>query len=154
MPSSNSSPKSSDAESKLTGPINLPFERFIWGAGMECSFLPHLNVDQFEWTQHDKLWRDDLKRAKEELGISHMRYAFPWHRLETAPGVFDWSYADERLEVFQNLGITPLMDVMHFGTPTWLKQAVGDPEFPEALERFTTAIVIRYRSQVKTWCPL
>ena len=27
-----------------------------------------------------------------------------------------------------------MLDVMHFGTPLWLKQAVGDPEFPEALE--------------------
>jgi len=31
--------------------------------------------------------------------------------------------------------------VMHFGTPLWLKQAVGDPEFPEALERFATQLV-------------
>ena len=34
-----------------------------------------------------------------------------------------------------------MLDVMHFGTPLWLKQAVGDPEFPEALERFTEALV-------------
>ena len=45
----------------------------------------------------------------------------------------------------RRLGINLLMDVMHFGTPLWLKQAVGDPEFPEALERFTTALVTRYR---------
>src|ERR1700759_267230 len=47
----------------------------------------------------------------------------------------------------------PLLDVMHFGTPLWLKQAVGDPEFPESLERFTEALVTRYRGQVSTWCP-
>jgi hypothetical protein len=45
------------------------------------------------------------------------------------------------------------MDVMHFGTPIWLKQAAGDPEFPEALERITTAMVERYRTQIHTWCP-
>ncbi len=29
---------------------------FAWGAGIECSFIPHLNVDQFEWTQHNRFW--------------------------------------------------------------------------------------------------
>ncbi len=36
---------------------------FIWGAGIECSFIPHLKVDQFEWTGHDRAWREDLRRA-------------------------------------------------------------------------------------------
>ncbi len=53
----------------------------------------------------------------------------------------------------KNLGLEPMIDVMHFGTPLWLKQAVGDPEFPEALERFSTAIVNRYRDSVRIWCP-
>jgi len=131
---------------------SLPFKQFVWGAGIECSFLPHLNVDQFNWTQHDRFWREDLKRAK-DLGITQLRYALPWHVLEPTRGAFDWSYADERLAEFERLGLEPLMDVMHFGTPLWLKQAVGDPEFPEALEAFTTAIVSRYRGRIKTWCP-
>jgi len=124
---------------------SLPFKEFIWGAGIECSFLPHLNVDQFQWTQHNRFWREDLKLAKEELGISHLRYALPWHVLEGERGKFNWQMADERLAEFEKLGIAPLMDVMHFGTPLWLKQAVGDPEFPEALERFAEALVSRYR---------
>jgi beta-glucosidase/6-phospho-beta-glucosidase/beta-galactosidase/glycosyltransferase involved in cell wall biosynthesis len=82
-----------------------------------------------------------------------LRYALPWHALEPEPGKFDWTMADERLAEFEKLGITPLLDVMHFGTPLWLKQAVGDPQFPEALERFAEAMVSRYRSLVKTWCP-
>jgi len=76
---------------------SLPFTKFVWGAGVECSFLPHLNVDQFDWTQHNRFWRDDLKRAKEELGINTLRYAFPWHKLENSPGQFDFSFADERV---------------------------------------------------------
>lgn len=99
---------------------------------MECSFLPHMKVDQFEWTQHDRFWKEDLRRAKEEAGITNLRYAFPWHVLEPEPGKFDWTYSDERMAEFDKLGINLMLDVMHFGTPTWLKQAVGDPEFPEA----------------------
>ncbi len=131
----------------------LPVQQFVWGAGMECSFLPHMKVDQFQWTQHDRFWKEDLRRAREEAGITTMRYAFPWHTIEPTPGAFNWDYADERMAEFDKLGINLLMDVMHFGTPTYLKQAVGDPEFPEALERFTTAMVGRYAGQVKTWCP-
>jgi beta-glucosidase/6-phospho-beta-glucosidase/beta-galactosidase len=131
----------------------LPFQQFVWGAGVECSFIPHLNVDQYEWTQHNRFWRDDLKRAREELGINHFRYALPWHRIENERGEFDWTIADERITEMEKLGLEPLMDVMHFGTPLWLKQAVGDPEFPEALERFAEAMVSRYRGTIKTWCP-
>jgi beta-glucosidase/6-phospho-beta-glucosidase/beta-galactosidase/glycosyltransferase involved in cell wall biosynthesis len=132
---------------------SLPYQQFIWGSGVECSFLPHINVDQFRWTQHDRFWRDDLKRAAQELGIRHLRYSFPWHVLEPDRGSFDWCYSDQRIEECEKLGINLMLDVMHFGTPLWLKQAVGDPEFPEALEEFTEQIVTRYQASVKTWCP-
>src|SRR2546423_7852851 len=144
------SEKSAEASSAAAA---MPVDKFVWGAGVECSFLPNLKVDQFEWSQHERFWRDDLRRAKDELGITDLRYALPWHKLEIEPGKFDWTYADERLAEFEKLGIEPLLDIMHFGTPLWLKQAVGDPEFPESLERFTHALVNRYRGSVKVWCP-
>src|SRR5436190_17872441 len=78
-----SAARSSDVDS-------LPVREFLWGAGVECSFLPHLNVDQYAWTQHDRFWRDDLRRAKTEAGITSLRYAFPWHILEPQRGRFDW----------------------------------------------------------------
>src|SRR5215207_4141452 len=141
------------ATAAAQGVERLPFQEFVWGAGIECSFLPHINVDQYEWTQHNRFWREDLKRARNELGITHLRYALPWHKIEPQRGTFDWTIADERIAEMQKLGLEPLMDVMHFGTPLWLKQAVGDPEFPEALERFAFEMVSRYRGAIKTWCP-
>jgi beta-glucosidase len=128
-------------------------EKFIWGAGIECSFIPHLKVDQFEWTQHDRFWREDFKRAREGLGLSALRYALPWHKIEIEPGKYEWSAADERVQFAKEIGLDLHMDVMHFGTPLWLKQAAGDPEFPEALERFATALVTRYAESIRTWCP-
>src|ERR1700742_1064168 len=68
----------------------LPFSQFVWGSGLECSFIPHLNVNQFAWTQHDRFWKDDFKLAREVAGITHLRYALPWHEIETQPGKFDW----------------------------------------------------------------
>lgn len=128
-------------------------EDFLWGVGIESSTIPHLDVDQFQWTQHDRFWRDDLRLVAGELGLRHLRYALPWQALEPAPGCFDWSLADERIGLCHELGIEPILDVMHFGTPRWLGQAVGDPRFPECLERLATALVERYRSVVRTWCP-
>jgi beta-glucosidase/6-phospho-beta-glucosidase/beta-galactosidase/glycosyltransferase involved in cell wall biosynthesis len=131
----------------------LSTKKFTWGAGIECSFLPHLDVDQFEWTQHNRFWRDDYKLAREQLGIQTLRYALPWHKLEPTPGKFEWGMADERIGTAKEMGIELYLDVMHFGTPLWLKQAAGDPEFPEALERFTEAMVSRYSGSINTWCP-
>ena len=101
-------------------------------------------MDQFDWTQHNRFWREDFKLAREQLGIQTLRYALPWHKLELEPGKFVWDLADERINAAKELGIELYLDIMHFGTPLWLKQAAGDPEFPEALERFTQAIVARY----------
>src|SRR5947209_7809231 len=97
--SSTGAPRGTSPQTAHTSDLNaLPFTQFVWGAGIECSFLPHLNVDQFSWTQHDRFWREDLRRAKEELGITHLRYAFPWHVLEPQRGKFDWTLSDERIE--------------------------------------------------------
>ncbi|MBC7783763.1 MAG: glycosyltransferase [Burkholderiales bacterium] len=138
----------------VPAPVPAPVETaFIWGVGIECSFLPHIDVDQFEWTQHDRFWREDFRRIREELGSTHMRYAFPWHKIEITPGQYDWTSADERMAYAKEIGLELILDVMHFGTPKWLPLAVGDPRFPEALESFTTAMVNRYKSQVKIWCP-
>jgi beta-glucosidase/6-phospho-beta-glucosidase/beta-galactosidase len=126
---------------------------FIWGAGIECSFIPHLNVDQFAWTQHDRFWREDLRRARYDLGITALRYALPWHQLEKKRGQINWELADERIAYCKSIGLELYLDIMHFGTPTWLRQACGDPEFPEALESFTEALVSRYRDTISTWCP-
>src|SRR5260221_6167946 len=114
--SQQSLPQSSTQSSQrsLTDPAtkgitqHLPITSFVWGAGVECSFLPHLNVDQFQWTQHNRFWRDDLRRAREELGITHLRYALPWNTLEPRRGEFDWSMSDERIAEIRKLGLTLL----------------------------------------------
>jgi beta-glucosidase/6-phospho-beta-glucosidase/beta-galactosidase/glycosyltransferase involved in cell wall biosynthesis len=126
---------------------------FAWGVGIECSTLPHLGVDQFAWTQHDREWLEDFKRAADS-GARYLRYSVPWHWVEPERGRYSWTLADRRIEAIQELGLEPMLDVMHFGTPLWLRQAVGDVEFPEALENLTARIVERYRSQVRTWCPI
>ena len=140
-------------EKELSAIATEKLPAFMWGVGIECSFIPHMQVDQFEWTQHNQFWRDDLRKAREELGVSHLRYAMPWHLIEKQRGKFDWASADERIEFCDSIGLKLMMDVMHFGTPTWLPQAVGDPRFPESLESYTEQLVGRYRGSINSWCP-
>ena len=66
---------------------------------------PHLEIDQFEWTQHNQNWREDLKLITDGLGLKHLRYALPWSYLEPQRGRFDWSAADERIDACRELGI-------------------------------------------------
>ena len=92
----------SSAAAASSDVASLPFKQFVWGAGIECSFLPHLNVDQFEWTQHDRFWREDLQ-AREGRAGHHppaLRVAVARARAASA-GKFDWTYADERIAEFE-----------------------------------------------------
>jgi beta-glucosidase/6-phospho-beta-glucosidase/beta-galactosidase/glycosyltransferase involved in cell wall biosynthesis len=141
------------AGSQLAPQIRDLIPEFVWGVGIESTSIAHLRVDQFEWTQHNRFWRDDFKRLRDELGINALRYALPWNTVEPHPGEFDWTIADERLHACKEMGIDLYLDVMHFGTPLWLKQAVGDPYFPEALERFSYELAGRYGGFIADWCP-
>ena len=48
------SPNRSDIVVNKASLQSLPVTEFIWGAGIECSILPYLDVDQFKWTQHNQ----------------------------------------------------------------------------------------------------
>ena len=131
----------------------IPSE-FRWATGIECSFIPHLGIDQYRWTQHDRFWRADFELIGNDLGCRWLRYALPWHEIERQPSQFDWRWFDERLDLFDRLGIVPLVDLAHFGVPTWLPDAFADADFPAALERFARAFGERYAGRVRVVCPI
>src|SRR5438552_1002737 len=93
---------------------------FRWAVGIEGSIIPHLGIDQLEWTQHDRFWRDDLTLAARNLGCRWLRYSLAWNKIERDPGVFTWSWVDEKLELAQELGLKLILDLVHFGVPEWL----------------------------------
>ena len=129
-------------------------DSFRWATGIEGSCIPHLRIDEYQWTQHDKFWRDDFKLAAKDLGCRWLRYSLCWHLIEPSPGVYDWSWADERINYARELGINLIIDLVHFGTPTWLPDAFGDVEFPAALERFSREFGKRYSGVVRSVCPV
>ena len=133
-----------------------PDAAFRWAVGLEGSFIPHLGIDQYEWTQHDRCWREDFALIARDLGCRWLRYPLPWHEIEREPGVFDWSWADKRFALADELGLRLMVDLAHFGTPAWLPDAFAEPAFPEAIERFARAFGQRFagRDCVPTVCPV
>jgi beta-glucosidase len=124
---------------------------FTWFTGFECSFIPQIGCDQYAWTQHDAFWRDDLRRVREELGLRALRYGIPWHRVELAPGVFEWREMDERLQIMADLGITPIVDLVHFGTPLWVRGSFAHPDVGARIAEWSAAFARRYRELVRCY---
>ncbi|MEA5627199.1 family 1 glycosylhydrolase [Nostoc sp. UHCC 0251] len=119
----------------------LPLE--VW-AGVECTVnrVGEEYFDQLERNGHATRLDDLDLFAK--LGIKAIRYPVLWERiasdgLENA----DWSWADERLGRLRELGIRPIVGLVHHGSGP-RDTSLVDPEFPEKLAVFARAVAERY----------
>ncbi|MDP8917081.1 MAG: family 1 glycosylhydrolase [Pseudomonadota bacterium] len=119
---------------------------FIFATGVECSY-PTLEggrwrLDQMEATGHYRHWRRDLELTV-EVGATHLRYGPPLHLISQGPGRYDWSFTDTVMPAMQEMGVVPIVDLCHFGLPTWLEN-FQNPEVPEALRAYAAAFADRY----------
>ncbi|HEY8572802.1 family 1 glycosylhydrolase [Phenylobacterium sp.] len=119
---------------------------FIFATGVECSYP---TVENGRWRRdlmdaagHYRRWPQDLELAV-ELGLTHVRYGPPLHLACAARGRFDWSLVDGPMEAMPRLGLTPIVDLCHFGLPDWLGD-FQNPEVPEALTAYAIAFSERY----------
>jgi beta-glucosidase len=132
---------------------------FLWAAGIENTFIPQARpgmrpLEEFELTQHYDLWREDLDRVA-SLGVSYLRWGPPWYRVEPERGRFDWAWCDEVLDyMVVQKGITPILDLMHYGTPLWLERSFDDSAYPEYVADYAAAFAGRYRDLVRFYTPL
>ena len=123
-----------------------PAPRFLFATGIECSY-PTLEdgrwrLDLMEATGHYRYWQTDLQLVH-DLGLRCLRYGPPLYRVFEAPGRFDWSFTDDVVARMQRLGLEPIMDLCHFGLPTWLGN-FQNPEVPKALAEYARAFARRY----------
>jgi beta-glucosidase/6-phospho-beta-glucosidase/beta-galactosidase len=116
---------------------------FQWMTGFECSAFPQVGVDELEATQHDRWWASDLVRLR-DVGITLVRYGIPWHRVNPRPHQYDWSWTDQALDLMETLGITPIVDLFHFGTPLWVDGGIMHPIFGEVQGWYARAFAERY----------
>jgi beta-glucosidase/6-phospho-beta-glucosidase/beta-galactosidase len=134
-------------------------EDFIWASGIEDTFVPqvrpgHRALDEYQLMGHYEHWREDIALAR-DLGVRALRWGVPWYRVEPLPGEFDWGWTDEVLPyMVEELGITPIIDLMHYGCPFWLKREFVNKDYPRAVAAYAAAFARRYKSLVRWYTPL
>ena len=115
------------------------FQSFLQ-AGFECS--THINrdykrLDLIQSTQHDvHAARDYL--ALRQLGVKTVREGARWHLIEQSPGCYDFASLRPILRPARELGMEVILDVFHFGWPTYLDIFSG--AFVDAFARYSEAL--------------
>lgn len=134
-------------------------EDFIWASGVEDTFVPqfkpgHRPLDEYQLMGHYEHWREDLALGR-DLCVRAMRWGVPWYRVEPQPGVFDWAWTDEVLPyLVEVLGITPIIDLVHYGCPLWMSRPFVDKDYPVRVASYAAAFAERYRHLVRWYTPL
>jgi beta-glucosidase len=132
---------------------------FFWASGIEDTFITHpwpstgRTLDEYELTGHYDRWREDLDRFS-EIGVRVVRYGIPWHRVNPAPGMWDWSFADATFDHLQELGIQPIVDLVHYGLPPWIDGAYLNPDFPRFMAEYAGRVAERYKGRIHCYTPL
>ena len=134
-------------------------DSFLWAAGIENTFVPqarpgHRPLDEYELMGHYEHWREDLGLAS-ELRLKAMRWGVPWYKVEPEPGKFDWSWTDQVIPyMVEDLKILPVIDLMHYGCPFWLKREFANKDYPQYVARYAAAFAERYKGLISWYTPL
>jgi beta-glucosidase/6-phospho-beta-glucosidase/beta-galactosidase len=123
--------------------------KFMFATGIENSY-PNVKfpdgaikrVDEMEKTFHYEQWKTDFQLVK-EMGIEFLRYGPPYYATHNAPGKYDWDFANKTFKCLQQLGITPIVDLCHFGIPDWLGN-FQNPDFPFFFAEYAEAFAKRF----------
>jgi len=98
-------------------------------------------------TRHDLFARKDFE-ALLPFGISSVREGARWHLIEQRPGAFDFASLDVILDAAKDTGVEVTLDLLHFGWPDYLD--VFGPEFLDAFERFSRALILHLKRRRNT----
>ena len=119
---------------------------FMFATGIECSYPTidggRIRRDELEECGHYRHWRKDLQLVR-DLGLKYLRYGLPYYSVHQGPGKYDWEFADQALAEIRRLGITPILDLLHFGVPDWLGD-FQNPELPLYFAEYVEAVAERY----------
>ncbi|HEX8423097.1 MAG TPA: family 1 glycosylhydrolase, partial [Pyrinomonadaceae bacterium] len=123
---------------------SLPASAFELWAGVECTVnrVGDEFYDQLERNGHAQRIADHDLFAT--LGVRALRYPVLWER--TAPEGLDradWSWPDARLTRLRELGIRPIVGLLHHGSGPRHTSLV-DPDFPTQLAAYARAVAERY----------
>lgn len=121
----------------------------MFATGIENSYptikLPdgqRFRVDEMEKCNHYNRWEEDFGLVK-EMGIEFLRYGPPYYSTHLGPNCYDWEFSDRTFNRLREMGITPIVDLCHFGVPDW----IGDfqnPDWPLHFKSYSVAFATRY----------
>ena len=115
----------------------------VWG-GVECTIVRVHDMvrDQIRETGHYE--REDDLDLIAGLGIRTLRYPVLWEAVAPlAPDHMDWDWHDRRLTRLRDLGIRPIIGLVHHGSgPSYANYYNGG--FAEGLANFAAAVASRY----------
>lgn len=129
-----------------------------FAVGIEDTFIPQTPfgerpLDEYEMTQHYQFWHSDLALAA-EAGATMVRWGIPWYRVNPERDRWDWSWLDRVAERFSELGLTCIVDLMHYGTPMWLENEFVHHDYPARVAEYGARVAERYRGTFDVFTPL
>src|SRR5688500_15119069 len=123
--------------------------KFMFATGIENSYttirLPDgrpKRVDEMAKTSQYKYWETDFRLLR-DIGIEFLRYGPPYFSTHTAPGQFDCAFTYATFNQLKAQGVTPIVDLCHFGVPDWLGN-FQNPEFPFFFAEYARAFAVRF----------
>ena len=149
-------------------------EGFLWGAAAAAHHVEGGNIhnDWWRWEQegghirdgsvsgnaceHYTRYPEDFAMLR-DMGHNAHRLSIEWSRIEPSPGVVDAAavaHYRSVLETLRAMGITPLVSLHHFTSPTWLVDAGhwGEPFAVDAFRSFARLCAREYGDLVSLWC--
>jgi len=132
--------------------------RLHLGLGIEDTFVPQSRpgeraIDEYELTEHYERFADDFALAA-GVGASVLRWGVPWYRVAPAEGEWDWAWTDRAIEALLALGLRPIVDLLHYGTPLWLEDQFANPAYPRHVEEYARRFAERYGDRVFDYTPV
>lgn len=132
--------------------------RLHFGLGIEDTFVPQSSagerrLDEYELTEHYERYHEDFALAA-DVGATFLRWGVPWHRVNPARGAWDWSWTDRAIDRQLELGIRPILDLLHYGTPLWIESEFANPDYARYFADFAVAVAERYGDRVTDYTPV
>ena len=129
-----------------------------FGLGIENTFVPQGGpglrpIDEYELTEHYTRWRGDLDLAA-DVDAEFLRWGIPWHRVNPEPGRWDWGWTDRVIGRMVELGIRPVIDLLHYGTPLWLEGQFAAADYPRRVAEYAVTAAERYADLVSDYTPV
>jgi hypothetical protein len=92
--------------------VTEPFVSQHFITGFESAFMPGVGTDVLTRTRHNEHFRYDSELVK-ILDIQTIRYPAAWNYVQYGAIRLNWASLDEKLAILQEVGIIPILDLVH-----------------------------------------